>query len=251
MVPPDVLRQLRAFAERVERRSPGAVEGLYAVGSVALGDFRRPLSNLDLVAVSEESWAAPALDAVRASIDVLGRAGRPARVACITWEQLASEPEGVAAPGYLGRKPLPPGELVNPLTWAVLRTSAVSVVGPEYPTVGSGDLRRWAADRLSDWWGPWLRQARSRPVLYLRRWECERVLEVSRLAQVVRSGRVVSKVEAGELEAMSATPRFQRILKDSVGYRRGVRMSMYWAPFERRNHAIAYLSEQTTSAAEA
>jgi hypothetical protein len=237
-----VLRQLRAYATRLERDAPGVLAGLYGVGSVALGDFRPPLSNIDVVAVSGEPWSPAALRlAVRAGVALRLRR-QPPRICCITWDDLAADPAGLDVTCFLGRRRIPSIELANPLTWQVLRTSAVSVHGPEYPDIGVGDLRGWAADRLSGWWGSWVRHRAGRAGTLLdRRSTTERVLEVARLVQIVSSGRVVSKAEAGELALGSSGERFQRILKDAVGFRQGLRASMYWGPFERKRDVIAFI----------
>ncbi len=246
---PEVLSRLRAFAASVDRGAPGRLAGLYAVGSVALGDFRAPISNLDVVAVAEPSWDEPALRAVGAAARILRASGQAPRTACVTWEQLAADPSGLAAPGFVGSAPVPGGELVNAFTWAVLRSAAVCVRGEEYPRLGHGDLREWAGDALSGRWAQWLAGAHLAPLL-LRRNIAEPVLEVARLEQIVASGRVVSKLEAGEVTEGAGPPNRQRILKDSVGYRRGARMSMYWGPYERRRHGLQYI-EATVAAASA
>ncbi len=252
VLPSQVLVRLRAFADDLDSRSPGRLAGLYAVGSVALGDFRPPLSNIDVVAVAEEGWDDASLQALRLSLAELRRTHEPPRVACLSWEELASDPAGVSAPGFVGKVATPGGDLVNPLTWAVLRSAAVCVRGPEYPDLGHGDLRSWAAERLGGLWRGWLEGVRPGPLL-LRRNIAERVLEVARLSQVLGSGRVVSKLEAGEAAGGRGSPNTRRVLADAVGYRRGARMSMYWGPYERRRHALEYIQatlEPPTAAGE-
>ena len=237
---PQVLSRLRAFADALDRGAPGRLAGLYAVGSVALGDYREPLSNLDVIAVSDTAWDQGSLVAVGRALGALRKPLQPPRVACVTWDQLARDPAEVEAPGFVGRARVPGGDLVNPFSWGVLRSAAVCVRGEEYPQLGGGELRAWAAARLGGWWADWLAGAHPGPLL-LRRNLAEAVLEVARLEQIVASGRVVSKLEAGEAAEGAGPPNRQRSLKDSVGYRRGARMSMYWGPYERRRHGLAYI----------
>lgn len=242
MLPPDVLRRLHAFAGDVDRAAPGALAGLYGVGSLALGDFRPPLSNVDALVVSDTAWGPAGLGAVRGATGALRIGHQAPRVACLTWADLTGDPARAAAACFRGRRAVPPGELANSLTWQVLRTAGVCIRGPEYPEIGAGDLRAWAAERLSGWWGGWLAHNRNRPgALWFRRGTAEVVLEVARLSQAVASGRVVSKLEAGDLAVVSSPSKYQRILKDSVGFRRGDRMSMYWGPFERKRAVLAFV----------
>lgn len=240
---PDALRRLRYYADQLEQRAPGVASGVYAVGSVALGDYRAALSNLDVLVLSERPWRPEQVAACRRAARVLDRRRQPATVAYLTWSQLGSDPAGVEAPCFRGRRPVPATELVNPLTWSVMRSSGVSLRGPEYPDLGPGELRSWAGDRLEVTWARKVdRERRRAGSLWFRRSTTEQVLEVARLSQAVGSGRVVSKLEAGELAAAGAPPRFERILKDASGFRRGARMSMYWGPFERKRDALDYMA---------
>jgi hypothetical protein len=47
-----VLEVVDTYLGTVEAQAPGLVEGLYLVGSVALGDFRPRTSDIDFVAVT-------------------------------------------------------------------------------------------------------------------------------------------------------------------------------------------------------
>lgn len=251
MVPPEVLARLHAFAAAVDRAAPGTLAGLYTVGSVALGDYRARLSNLDVLAVADRPWAGASLGAARRAARGLDRPRQPARVAYLTWEDLGTDPAGVDAPCYRGRSQVAASELANPLTWQILRTAAVCTRGPEYPDLWSGDVRPWATARLTGQWSAWLETAPHRPgALLLRPITTETVLEVARLQMAVRTGRVVSKLEAGTAFTEGGRSRVQRIMKDATGYRRGVRTSMYWGPFERRNDTVLFVRLATDEAAD-
>lgn len=241
MLDPEVLTRLRRFGEETDRRTD-ALRAVYGVGSVALGDWVAHLSNLDVVAVADRAWEPATVARLRPAVHALAVRGRPARVAWVTWEDLAGDPAGSQAPVVVGRRAVPTAELVNPMTWHILRTAAVCVRGPEYPDVWSGDVRDWAEQRILQWWpgqvAAWTRNPTS---LWWRRQTCGPVLEVARLSVVTASGRVLSKLEAGESLLDGARTTVQRILKDSIGYRQGARVSMYWGPFERKNDAVNWV----------
>lgn len=250
MLDPEALARLRRFGDEVDRRTD-ALRAVYGVGSVALGDWVGHLSNLDVVAVAEGAWAPEVVARLRPAVRALAVRGRPARVAWVTWEDLATDPAdsaGSGAPVVHGRRTVATGELVNPMTWHILRTAAVCVRGPEYPDVWSGDVRDWAEQRILEWWPAQVAAWERRPTsLWWRRQTCGPVLEVARLSVLTASGRVVSKLEAGEsLVDDGARTTIQRILKDSVGYRQGAHMSMYWGPFERKNDVIRWIRTVVT-----
>jgi hypothetical protein len=239
---PQALGLLRHFEEEVDRQAPGLLEGLYGVGSLALGDWRAGSSNLDVVAAAAQPWPEATVSRLNTAVAGLGPSGRPARVAFLSWGELAADPATVDAPVLEGRSPVPSAELVNPMTWQVLRISGICTRGPEYPEVGSGDVRDWAADRIVTRWLAQLEGWRRHPLsLWLRRRTAPAVLEVARLAVIASSGRVVSKLEAGQSLIDGARSSTQRILKDSVGYRQGSRVSMYWGPFERKRDVVNWV----------
>jgi hypothetical protein len=242
MLPAGSIERLHRFGGVLDRLAPGTLGGLYAVGSIALGDFRSPLSNFDVVAVADGGWSAEGIRAGRRAARTLARRGQPPLVGYVTWSDLADGPGRETGTCHRGSQSVSPGEILNPLTWQVMRTAAICVRGPEYPDLWSGDLRAWAAGRLVGHWSSWLQSVGRRPGgLWLRRNTTEPVLEVTRLITALRSGRVVSKVEAGSASVDGANNRSQRILKDAVGHRSGARMSMYWGPFERRDDALVHV----------
>jgi hypothetical protein len=250
MLPAGSIERLRRYGSALDRLAPGTLTGLYAVGSIALGDYRSSLSNFDVVAVADTEWSPEALAAAGRAARVLGLRRRPARVGLVTWDDLAQGPGSSTTTCLLGTRVVDAGELLNPLTWQILRTAAVCARGPEYPELWSGDLRAWAAARLTGHWSSWLPSAGRRAAsIWLRSSSTDPVLEATRLVAALRSGRVMSKVEAGSASIDGASSRSQRILKDAVGFRSGASMSMYWGPFERRNDALLHIGRCVEEAA--
>ncbi|MBO0692956.1 MAG: hypothetical protein J2P58_08670, partial [Acidimicrobiaceae bacterium] len=60
-----------AFLSMLDEKLPGRLSGLYVVGSAALGDYSERVSNLDVVAVSDEVWADADLAVASASHGLL------------------------------------------------------------------------------------------------------------------------------------------------------------------------------------
>jgi hypothetical protein len=250
MVPPEALERLDRFAATVDRGAPGILQGVYAVGSLALGDYRPPLSNLDVLALADAPWSAGALEAGRGAVPTLGGRHEPGRVAFLTWSDLVDGTSDTAA-CLEGRRAVPVDELLNPLTAQIMRSAAICTRGPEYPELSDGDLRGWAAARLTGRWAAWAHRLRHRPgALWVRGSTTEPVLEVARLTVACRTGRVVSKLEAGEASRSGAPSRAERILKDATGFRAGSRTSMYWGPFERHNDTLAYIEGAVAAVAD-
>jgi hypothetical protein len=239
---PEALSSLHRFADDVDAAAPATLSGLYAVGSLALGDWRAQASNLDLLAVADTTWAPEVVRRLEAVVGAIGPHARAARVGFVTWADLAGDPKEVDAAVLVGKHQVASEELVNAMTWEILRLSAICIRGPEYPDVRSVDVRAWSDERILTVWPAALDRWRHRPSsLWFRRQTAPAVLETARLSVMATSGRVVSKLAAGEGLIDGARSNPQKLLKDSVGYRQGSRTSMYWGPFERKQDTMDWV----------
>ncbi len=241
MVPDAVAGHIERYLEEVQALAGGRVEAVYAVGSLALGDYSDRQSNIDLVVAGSRRLDDRLSDRLTRARAHLDRPRHPAVVWYATWEDiaevgLAGGGPGGGAPGGASSAVSP---LATPLTRAILRQDPVALVGPDWPVVAHDpdELRAWSSGRLRTL------VARSPGLLVLRRAVSPLVLETARLAQAALTGRVLSKSAAGNAAVALVVPSHRRILVDSVGYRRGAQTSMYWGPFERKYDALAVVRE--------
>jgi hypothetical protein len=228
------------YLETARRVAPGQLAAVYAVGSLALGDFSVRQSNLDLVLVAEPRLDAGQIERLAQVARRLRRAHRDAQIWYATWEDLDAEGPGTSA----SARDIP---LATPLTRAILRHDPMALFGPDWPVVGHdpGALQSWSAEQLR------ALVAASHGLLVLRRAVAPLVLEAARLAQVAITGRVFSKSAAGEAVMPIVSTRQKRILTDAVGYRRGAQTSMYWGPFERKYDALTLIRDLLQTATSA
>lgn len=232
------------FLSMLDERLPGRLTGLYVVGSAALGDYAERVSNLDVVAVSDDVWADADL-AVAAASHRLLKAPRPPLVAYVNTGDLATDPRSLDRPCYRGSTRVDSAELVNPFTWQILSTGPIDLRGPDRPKLWEDptSIAGWASARLQSVWAPEVPHLGRVGGMWLRRRVSAVVLEVSRLAIAERTGRALSKTEAARVLEPQVPGRFRRILADAVGYRYGGRTSMYWGPLERKQNALELLRE--------
>jgi hypothetical protein len=227
-----------SYVAALQAVAPGQIAAVYAVGSLALGDFSDRQSNIDLVVVADPGLDASQLRRVSPATRGLHRARRDAEVWHVTWSDLDAGGPGSA--GEHGGAPTgTTSPLATPLTRAILRHDPMALFGPDWPVVGHDPeyFQQWAAARLRGL------VARDHGLLVWRRAVVPLVLEAARLTQAAITGRVLSKSEAGESAMSIVSTREKRLLTDAVGYRRGARTSMYWGPFERKYDAVALLRD--------
>lgn len=237
-MPQVVAGPVDAYVDLLRRELGAKVEAVYAVGSLALGDFSPKQSNVDLAVVWEERPRGELPKALSRAERDIDRPGRPAAVWHTTWEEVSGGP--AALPSDFGPPDAgEPSPLATPLTWAILRNDPMPLFGPDWPVVWEDPpaLRSWALDRLN------ALAAGKHGLLLWRREIGPLVLEAARLAQIVIAGRVLSKSEAGEAVNGLVSSSHRRVLVDSVGYRQGAQTSMYWGPFERKYDALAVVTE--------
>ncbi|MEQ1699547.1 MAG: nucleotidyltransferase domain-containing protein [Ilumatobacteraceae bacterium] len=152
---------LGTYLEIADSVAPGLVEGLYVVGSFALGDWIEATSDIDIIAVTAE----PATDedygslrtvhALLAEQQPLPHIDGP----YVAWGDLVVEPAtGLHRPWTLGNTLRQDGDCfeINPVTWYTLATYGVTVRGPAAQTLGvptDMDARvRFVVDNLRGYW---------------------------------------------------------------------------------------------------
>ncbi|MEU8264125.1 nucleotidyltransferase domain-containing protein [Micromonospora sp. NPDC048999] len=148
------------YLDEVDAALPGFVEGLYAVGSIALGAWQIGRSDIDTLIVTSRAADADEL-AVLAKI----HAGMPAGP-CFDGVYLdrvtfGSQPIDRRIVPFLVNGQLrtdkPCGEL-NPVVWLVLQRYGLPVRGPAVADLGLevdlGALRRFNLDNLQTYWAP-------------------------------------------------------------------------------------------------
>lgn len=157
----DVGSALGTYLEIVDSVAPGLVEGLYVVGSYALGDWIEATSDIDIVAVTAE----PATDedygslrtvhALLADRQPLPHIDGP----YVAWGDLIVEPAtGLHRPWTLHGELHQDGDCfeISPVTWHTLATYGVTVRGPAAQTLGiptDTEARvRFVIDNLQGYW---------------------------------------------------------------------------------------------------
>ena len=244
---------VRIFAGLLQRHVPGLVSALHLVGSAVLGDFEPGRSDLDFVAVLSR----PAADDDIEALVIVHRlyAADPTLAPLdgiwVGEAELAAGPDA-AADGLTTKA----SELLaaargnrNPVTWFMLSDHSSSVLGALDRSQlwrDPGRLAAWTRENAGTYWTRWL--AASANLLSRRglallggaatEWG---VLGISRLHHTLGTGRIASKVEAGEHALRTFEPRWHRIVKEALRLRRRERGGLYRHPLLRRREALAFV----------
>lgn len=222
-----------AYLDGVDAEVNELVEGLYVIGSVALGDFRPNSSDIDFVAVT----ARPPTGA-----DLAGLAHVHERIRYrwrrpffdgyyVTWEDLAGAPVR-AHPGphtHEGRfhPPARHGRH-SPVTWHMLARHGVACRGPQPdgldvfldPTA----LLDWSLDNLNGYWRALINRSSrlTRPFGYFALTPYAAVwvaTGVSRIHYTMTTGDITAKEHSLRYALNRFDQRWHRILKESLRIR--------------------------------
>jgi hypothetical protein len=145
----DVATALGTYLEIMDSTAPGMVEGLYVVGSYALGDWQPGRSDIDIVAVLAEPATDDDFGTLRTAHALLAERQPMPHIdgPYLAWGDLIAAPAtGLHRPWVLD------GELHRrrmlrdqPVTWYTLATYGVTVRGPQ-PRRTSGTRSKNAFD---------------------------------------------------------------------------------------------------------
>jgi hypothetical protein len=234
----------RRYLAQVDRVLPGAVEGFYLVGSVALGAYRPRRSDIDFIAVVKSEGEH--LDLRRLRIQH-ARSGVYTAITALKDRRspLTGTLNGVfvraediekpvtqirAAASHTGGKFRTdhPGSDLSPVAWKVFAEQGIAIRGPEPPALGLDPqpelLTSWTASNLESYWRPWasavLRSPRrhfaSRP-----RWSTAwGVLGAPRLHRTIVSGEIVSKEVSGEYALDVFSSKWHPLIREALAYLR-------------------------------
>jgi hypothetical protein len=221
-----------------------APAGLYLTGSVALGDFRDGLSNINFVAVND---AAPP----REELAALAEVHKTLRTEYpqpwfsgiyVTWADLAANPADIGKvhgqiEGHWGSVGYAEA---NPAVWTTLRNHPLAVRGPEAPAVWCDPavFRRWNLERINTFWRSWLSRNEDKPMTAQALLFC--IPGVLRAHYGVAKGDVCSKSGACQHGFTAIADVWHGPIQDALELRTGLR-SPDGRPYQKGQKALALI----------
>ncbi len=216
--------------------------GLYLVGSVALGGYRRRRSDLDFVSVLDSKADSGCVGRLRiahaqSGLLTVSRAIAEAR------SPLTGTLNGIFVREPDLRRPVTQitpvasqvgtefkvgtaGSDLSPVGWKVLAERGVAIRGLQ-PSALNLDteperLRSWTVENLSAYWRPWADKVTRQPIrrflLRPRYWTAWGVLGAPRLHCTIATGKVISKESAGEYALAEFAPHWEPLIKEALRY---------------------------------
>jgi hypothetical protein len=234
-LPAEVQGAVDAYVRELDASAPGLADGVYVVGSVALGDYQPSISDVDLVTLCSDVPTSAELQALGG----LHRASRPTVDALYaTRADLRRDPSALSLPGSVDGvfRDVDAFE-TNPVVWRTLATRAHAVRGTALADgdvwFDAGALRRWNLANLDTYWSEWVQRARTQDGAEARvrheyglQWL---VLGVPRLHFTIATLDVTSKTDAGRY-ALGVVPAQWRVVVETAIALRADRSASLPAP---------------------
>ena len=232
-LPEPVADALAVWVGAHERLAPGVIEGLYVVGSVALGDWQ-PHSDIDVVAFTADPTDAETVASLEAAHTAYcEEVGRPTVDGpFLSWADVGSPPLAAQRAWSLDGEFRFDGECfeINPVTWYTLAEYGIALRGPAPGSLDvyldESDRRSWVRENVDTYW----RTARDQLVDALERSPDRQefrsdtvewcVLGVARMWFTATTGGVLSKRAAGDW-ATARMPAFMDVIDLATRIRAG------------------------------
>lgn len=227
-----VVATVDSWLATFDEHAPGAVEGLYVVGSAALADWQLR-SDVDVVAFVADPTDAEVVAALRRAHDA--RRVLPARPSVdgsfLSWADVASPPIALQRPWTLGGEFRFDGECfeINPVTWYTLATHGRAVRGPAPGAIDvhldARDRRTWVLENVDTYWRGIAGQVAAALSAGPERVSFDGAtqewcaLGIARMAYTYETGDVTSKTAAGEWSA-ERHREHREVLRQAVELRR-------------------------------
>jgi hypothetical protein len=250
---PEIAARVARYLALLDAVSPGSLDGLYLVGSVALGDFQPGRSDIDFIAVTALPLSAATLDTIETVHRVLQQEPGPAFDGFYIDRsslRLPPDPRGILPfelAGHFHRRSA--CFEANPATWTIWRDHGIAIRGPAPEILGlsvdPGTLLRFQRENLDHYWTDWVVAHWAGPAdATLAAWG---VLGVLRLAHVLATGLVPSKTAAGLWALGHFAATWHLVIDEALAVRRGTAAPMPLAHFHAALDFVAFVIAEARS----
>lgn len=224
---------LATYLDILDSVAPGLVEGLYVVGSFALGDWVERVSDINIVAVTAEPATDDDFGLLRTAHALLFERQPQPHIdgPYLAWGDLVIEPAtGLHRPWALANELHHDGDCfeINPVLWYSLAKYGVAVRGPDprtldIPTDTEARIR-WVVDHLQTYWADVARQveatfAETQPAAFDNAALVWCTLGSLRQHFTAFTGDVTSKRGAGEYGLRVAPPALHPVIRAAMDRR--------------------------------
>lgn len=246
-IPPSLKPLLDTYVHRMESELPSFMIGFYLQGSLALGAYQSPISDIDFITVISRRATESDIQALRTIHQTLQSQypDQPLSGSYLQANDLGKFEKDIQPyPNYQDGVLYPAGyNDINSVTWWLLKNRTLAVVGSDKLDfeVDWQKLRADMRENLNTYWARYTREpARVGWLLsnYGVQWA---VLGVLRQFYTFKENSIVSKTEAGEYALKQLPQQWHRLIQEAINLREPQPTSFYKFPIVRAWDALRFL----------
>ncbi|MBO0586917.1 aminoglycoside adenylyltransferase domain-containing protein [Sporosarcina sp. E16_8] len=252
-IPAVVQNVLNDYIDLLHQLLPNTLEGLYIHGSIALNAYVNDSSDIDFIAIINRRLSKSEVGVLSEIHGMIASNYQNPKMdgAYIMWEDIGKlDAADNKYPFYNGGT-LSFGAYFNSITWWILKTSGISIIGPE-PTalrieVDPLHLVSYVSENMNTYWEQRIRKIESSieqiPQLATEEIDIEiewSVLGLLRQYYTLKEHSIVSKLGAGEYALLHMPEEWHQIIREAINVRKGVKTEIFISDEERIDMALRF-----------
>ena len=244
---------LNDYIALFHERLPNTLEGLYIQGSIALNAYVNDSSDIDFIAITNRRLSGEEVEVLAEIHSMIASNYQKPEMdgVYILWEDIGKlEADDNIYPFYNDGK-LSYGAYFNSITWWILKTNGISIIGPE-PTalrfeVDSQHLVSYVSENMNTYWAQRIQRIESsmEQLLQLPTEEIDfeiewSVLGLLRQYYTLKEHSIISKLGAGEYALLHMPEEWHQIIKEAINIRKGVGMEFFTSDEQKIDMALRF-----------
>lgn len=252
-MPVSVQTVLNEYIALLHERLPNTLEGLYLQGSIALNAYVNDSSDIDFITVINRR-----LSEVEVRIlseihkTIAGKYEKPEMDGVyIMWKDIGKLEADDDNYPYYNEGTLGYGAYFNSITWWILKTNGVSIIGPEPSAlkfeIDSQHLVSYVIENMNTYWAGRVQRIENAMgnKLYPPTSEIDDEIEWSVLGLLrqhytLKEHDIISKLGAGEYALLHMPMEWHPIIKEAINIRKGMKIKIFTSDEERINMALQF-----------
>lgn len=252
-IPADVQNVLNDYIDLFHQLLPNTLEGLYIQGSIALNAYVNDSSDIDFIAIINHRMSEREVGVLSEIHGMIASNYQKPEMdgVYIMWEDIGKlDADDNKYPYYNGGT-LSYGAYFNSISWWILKTSGISIIGPEPTALGievdPQRLLSYVSENMNTYWAQRIRNIESSieqlPQLTTEEIDLEiewSVLGLLRQYYTLKEHSVISKLGAGEYALLHMPVEWHQIIKEAINVRKGVGVEKFTSDQERIDMALRF-----------
>jgi len=232
---------------------PNTLEGLYIQGSIALNAYVNDSSDIDFIANTNRCLSGEEMEVLAEVHSMIASSYQKPEMdgVYMMWEDIGKlQVDDTIYPFYNDSK-LGYGTHFNSITWWILKTNGISIIGPEPSElkfeVDSQHLISYVSDNIITYWAQRIQNIEDsiEQLFQLTTEEIDSEIEWSVLGLLrqyytLKEHSIISKMGAGEYALQHMPEEWHQIIKEAINVRNGVGMDLLISNEQRIDMALRF-----------